>query len=240
MLNLLGGAIAVKDAWLHAAHLSSFGRTLGDNSVGGDENEDSPSDSESQVDGDPGAVPLNDRGYVTQHLVYDNFLRFLELGCGGSPSQGYPTLVVILSTIPNEVRSPCQHITPSSTFIVQAQILPCTEGALRQLFASIWAAFDNKALSTSLEKGRRETTAAFVTAVSECIGVYARKLYLGTPECTLSSDERISLGLSLTREQWSRLWSEALEGRFGLPSRTLGTILGRSLLRLRAIASGGM
>lgn len=116
----------------------------------------------------------------------------------------------------------------------------CTEGALRQLFTSIWGAFDGRALSVSLEKERREGTAAFVSAVSECVGVYARRLYLNAPECTLSSDERISLGLGLVREQWSRLWAETLRGGFGLPSPTLGAILGPPLLRLRAVASGTM
>lgn len=41
--------------------------------------------------------------------AYSEFLQFLELGCSGSPTQGYPTIVVILSTIPSSVR-------PLSTF----------------------------------------------------------------------------------------------------------------------------
>ena len=35
---------------------------------------------------------------------YREFLQFLQLGCRGSPVQGYPTVVVILATIPPEVR----------------------------------------------------------------------------------------------------------------------------------------
>lgn len=31
---------------------------------------------------------------------YPEFLQFLELGCNGSPLQGYPAVLVILSTIP--------------------------------------------------------------------------------------------------------------------------------------------
>jgi hypothetical protein len=83
---------------------------LSDRTAEADQNEDSPNDTESQTDEHPAAVPLDDREHITQPVVYDNFLRFLELGCGGSPSQGYPTLVVILSTIPNEVRSPRRRI----------------------------------------------------------------------------------------------------------------------------------
>ena len=36
--------------------------------------------------------------------AYKDFLRFLELGCRGSPKQGYPALVIVLSTIPHPVR----------------------------------------------------------------------------------------------------------------------------------------
>jgi E3 ubiquitin-protein ligase listerin len=36
-------------------------------------------------------------------LAYQEFLQFLELGCSGSPRDGYPTVVIILSTIPSEV-----------------------------------------------------------------------------------------------------------------------------------------
>jgi hypothetical protein len=32
-----------------------------------------------------------------------DFLQFLEVGCGGSPSQGYPAVIVILSSIPPSV-----------------------------------------------------------------------------------------------------------------------------------------
>ena len=37
--------------------------------------------------------------------AYLEFLRFLQLGCSGSPLQGYPTVMIILSTIPSSVRS---------------------------------------------------------------------------------------------------------------------------------------
>lgn len=43
-------------------------------------------------------------------LAYREFLQFLQNGCSGSPIQGYPTVVVILSTISSSVRQawyPC-------------------------------------------------------------------------------------------------------------------------------------
>ena len=58
------------------------------------------SDSESEAD--PGLPPS---------IAYKKFLRFLELGCRGSPKQGYPALVIVLSTIPHSVRFLIRHRT---------------------------------------------------------------------------------------------------------------------------------
>ena len=48
-------------------------------------------------------------------IAYQEFLRFLELGCFGSPSQGYPTIVIILSTIPSPV---CVELHDSDTHLL--------------------------------------------------------------------------------------------------------------------------
>ena len=37
--------------------------------------------------------------------AFREFLQFLALGCYGSPTQGYPAIVVIISTIPPSARS---------------------------------------------------------------------------------------------------------------------------------------
>lgn len=50
--------------------------------------------SDSESEGDSGPSPS---------IAYRELLRFLELGCRGSPRQGYPALVVVLSTIPHSV-----------------------------------------------------------------------------------------------------------------------------------------
>lgn len=46
-------------------------------------------------------------------LAYQEFLQFLQLGCSGSPVQGYPTVMIILSTIPSSVS---QYIVPSNQY----------------------------------------------------------------------------------------------------------------------------
>lgn len=111
-------ATAAKDVWLHAAYLKPYERTLS-HSAADDQNEDSPSDTEDQAEEHPDTASLNNCQSITQSIVYNKFLRFLELGCGGSPSQGYPALVVILATIPSEVRSSRHFTDCNNTLILQ-------------------------------------------------------------------------------------------------------------------------
>ena len=40
---------------------------------------------------------------------FADFLLFLELGCGGSPLQGYPAVLLFLHTIPSSVRAPTRR-----------------------------------------------------------------------------------------------------------------------------------
>lgn len=39
--------------------------------------------------------------------AYTEFLQFLATGCSGSPAQGYPTILIVLSTIPPRVSPIC-------------------------------------------------------------------------------------------------------------------------------------
>ncbi|KAG7097872.1 hypothetical protein E1B28_005184 [Marasmius oreades] len=80
-------------------------------------------------------------------LAYAEFLQFLQSGCGGSPIQGYPTVVIILSTIPSETLASPTH-------------------SLDEFFTSFWAAIDGRALS-SLE--RSAACAQFLSAFLECL-----------------------------------------------------------------------
>lgn len=43
--------------------------------------------------------------------AYEEFRQFLELGCMGSAAQGYPAIIIILSTIPSSVRLKSSYIT---------------------------------------------------------------------------------------------------------------------------------
>jgi hypothetical protein len=62
--------------------------------------------SESEDDAKEGIEPREAKqspAMVKSSPAYREFLRFLELGCSGSPLQGYPTVVVIISTLPPAV-----------------------------------------------------------------------------------------------------------------------------------------
>lgn len=81
-----------------------------------DEEEDEDEEDDEDGEDEPDEVPI---AINTQHSephdessapapapsqAYKEFLQFLELGCFGSPVQGYPVIVIILSTIPSSVR----------------------------------------------------------------------------------------------------------------------------------------
>ena len=69
-------------------------------------------DSESEVENDEDEPQQAAKTVTSSSLpqkqvsqAYLEFLQFLQLGCSGSPLQGYPTVMIILSTIPSSVRS---------------------------------------------------------------------------------------------------------------------------------------
>ena len=69
------------------------------NQSGSDEEDDgSGAEEEANVQ----AVPT-DVGKDRRSPGFADFLQFLELGCGGSPLQGYPAVIIILSSIPPSV-----------------------------------------------------------------------------------------------------------------------------------------
>ena len=72
-----------------------------------DSDEDEDSDKEDNNSKQPPAVPVS-KG--NRSPGFADFLQFLELGCGGSPLQGYPAVLAILHSIPSSVRAlACYH-----------------------------------------------------------------------------------------------------------------------------------
>lgn len=62
-----------------------------------DDEEDEEEDSEEPRPAANGSTPK-------KSAAFSDLLQFLELGCAGMPVQGYPTVLIILTTIPTSVR----------------------------------------------------------------------------------------------------------------------------------------
>ena len=92
--------IEINNAWLVNADYenSAHPRTPHDE-VESDGSSDTSVDRTHLVQGNPHID--QDR---SSSAAYAEFLAFLSLGCNGSPVHGYPTLIVILSTIPGKAR----------------------------------------------------------------------------------------------------------------------------------------
>ncbi|KAG7441328.1 uncharacterized protein BT62DRAFT_937246 [Guyanagaster necrorhizus] len=88
---------------------------------------------------------------------YDEFLQFLQLGCSGSPIQGYPTVVIIISTIPSSIFASTSSSSPLADF-----------------FTSFWAAIDGRALRGL---NRTKASGAFLESLYECMVFLLRRVH---------------------------------------------------------------
>ena len=86
---------------------SSAWALVGTDKAGDRDEDDSNSEDSDEETNDvtPQPPEAKPAGFPNRSIAYQEFLQFLELGCSGSPSQGYPTIVIILSTIPSPVRT---------------------------------------------------------------------------------------------------------------------------------------
>lgn len=76
-----------------------------------DSNADETQGDESDEDGDGSDMEDDVKKSLSEGVnitrpsrAYQEFLGFLESGCAGAPLQGYPAVVVFVSTIPSSVR----------------------------------------------------------------------------------------------------------------------------------------
>ncbi|KAG2132698.1 uncharacterized protein EDB93DRAFT_1323055 [Suillus bovinus] len=159
--------------------------------------------------------------------AYRDFLQFLELGCAGSPIDGYPTVLVVLSTIPSSV------IAASSR----------TGMPLDDFFTSFWAAIDGHALN-SLE--RKVPSAAFLSSLLECLVFFSRRLLGGSHDHRVLSGS-FSDGLApnntrsqdaadeLVKSQFTRIWQELKARRLRTDENDVGKLIASSLLSLHRL-----
>lgn len=75
---------------------------------------------------------------VKSSLAYQEFLQFLQLGCSGNPVQGYPTIVIVLSTIPSSVSASLPSCTNRhENIIVDYRIVGNKNASRRSLYISL-------------------------------------------------------------------------------------------------------
>ena len=77
-----------------------------------EDDEEDANDELQETDGEsaekPAEAPVEQVRYKLGQQAYNQFLVYLQRGCNGCPSEGYPTVLVVLSTLPSEV-SRCIH-----------------------------------------------------------------------------------------------------------------------------------
>ncbi|KAK0452099.1 uncharacterized protein EV420DRAFT_1273820 [Desarmillaria tabescens] len=151
---------------------------------------------------------------VKARPAYDEFLQFLQLGCSGSPIQGYPTVVIIISTI------------PSSTFASTSSVSPLTD-----FFMSFWAAIDGRALSGL---NRAKASGAFLESLYECMVFLLRRVHrdAGHASLLLGAEAKME---ELVEDQLVRTF-KALEDRtLKVEEKNLCGTVAKTLVSLEAI-----
>ncbi|KDQ60057.1 hypothetical protein JAAARDRAFT_32435 [Jaapia argillacea MUCL 33604] len=192
--------------------LTAFPRSWeieGQDISGKDEKEVDSEESGSDEDEEPQEPPKASTGPSGGRESYREFLQFLELGCSGSPLQGYPTVLVILSTIPSSV-------------------LKSSTSDFSDLFTSFWAAIDGRALS-SLDK--LAASAAFLSSLLESLVFLVKRL---RNDVSLGGKENDGIGL--VRGQFARVGEDLTAGRLQLHESVAGRVLAKHLTILEQIS----
>lgn len=165
--------------------------------------------------------------------AYQEFLRFLQLGCAGSPIQGYPITVIVISTIPSSVRiSPLQIFFYSSLAMQILMSSPSDSShPLSQFFAAFWAAIDARAL-TSLH--RVAASAAFLSSLLECIVFLVKRLWNNSARPGDISSAAGNVVETIIREQFSLIWEQVSSKKLKVEERAAARLLAQTLESLFA------
>ncbi|KAL5521576.1 hypothetical protein ACEPAF_2324 [Sanghuangporus sanghuang] len=149
----------------------------------------------------------------TQSEAFREFLTFLSLGCYGSSAQGYPTVVIILSTIP-----------PS--------MIGREPETWTDFVTSFWAALDGRAF-TSIAVERAAGSAAFLSALIECV-ILLVKRSRAFSEGTFGDDRRHGVA-AFVRQQFDRVWEELVKDRLRMQGTAAGKVLARAFAALESL-----
>ncbi|KAI0056618.1 hypothetical protein BV25DRAFT_1995499 [Artomyces pyxidatus] len=194
-----------------------------------DEDDKSDTDSDDEDGGEtkePAAHPSSSTiSTKPQIRAYAEFLQYLELGCAGVPLDGYPTVVIILSTIPSSILA---QSDPSSSAPYPTS----------SFFQSFWAAIDGHALSSLT---RSAASAAFLASLLECTTFIIRRLRNGTHADGQASpllgegEDADKAASALLEEQYKKVWDELVSKRLRVEDVTAGESVAKNLLVLSTI-----
>ncbi|KAH9941137.1 uncharacterized protein BXZ73DRAFT_75106 [Epithele typhae] len=188
-----------------------------------DEDEDEDEDGGSGDEGEESQPQLKPaEPQLGQSHAYNEFLQFLATGCSGSPVQGYPTVLIILSTIPSAI------------------IALSSEHPLEVLFASFWSAVDARVLN-SLD--RVAASAAFLSSLLECLVFVTRRIINSQEDEAVSlirsqSDQQVlreEAVNSFVREQIKHFWEDFTSGTLKVSAKKAGTELGKTFITLHKL-----
>ena len=191
----------------------------------GDQNDES---SEDEKDGAKSERPTHPMTYGTSS-AYREFLSFLGSGCAGSPIQGYPAVLVILSTIPKNVRP---ESTGSASAQLHSQMLLGSSLPTSDLFTAMWEALNSRALS-SLQ--RSAASAAFLSSLVECVVFLAKRLCKeGEPmgDVSLPTADSQATALRMVEEEIGRIWDSLCSNRLKVDEVASANLLGKLLVSL--------
>ncbi|KAG9026368.1 hypothetical protein FRB95_008907 [Tulasnella sp. JGI-2019a] len=154
-----------------------------------------------------------------RNIAYEEFLDFLKLGCGGSPRQGYPAVLIITSTLPPTV-------------------LTLDKEGLNRFFVSFWAAVDGRALG-SLE--RSQNSAAFLSSLLECLILILKRLTKSASQPSSATDgegSKPGLANATVLDQFEEICTALLTGRLKTKPEVAGEEVAKALTRLESFDQG--
>lgn len=183
-------------AWDSSARQTSPNPEEEDDSNDSSDESDKESEDENPVSAKP-LQPSEDNTTTSKSnpAAYKEFLTFLSLGCYGSPLEGYPTLVVILSTLPPSIISP--SLDTWTDFL-----------------DSLWAALDGGALSTGSKDARRRNVDAFLEAVLECVVGLVRR-WKGQNVNVIPEEAAVEKICEVVKDQTRRVWQTLTSSKAG-------------------------
>ncbi|KAH7882407.1 hypothetical protein F5I97DRAFT_1939442 [Phlebopus sp. FC_14] len=170
-----------------------------------------------------GELQQTSSGSCLPSQAFREFLQFLELGCSGSPAEGYPMVLLIVAGIPETVRSfyilDVYGTTPLLSFL-----------------EALWSPLDARLLD------RRVAAPAWLRALLECLVFIVRKACQNATSKDLDSggasggtDTVIERAKHLLSSHLNKLYSELSTKRLRIEEREAAEIVVGALCRVQRL-----